>query len=153
MNARILLAAILIAIPLTASLAQSAPAAMSPEETVRARQAAFGMSAQIFVGMRAAVAAPNGDVRPLADGARQLQRWARTIPTMFPEGSNVPPTKALPAVWSERAVFAQRADAYRTAAAALAAAAQNNDHAAAMVQWQAVRDSCTACHEHFRAAD
>jgi cytochrome c556 len=154
MKSRLLLGLALAACPLGAVIAQSAaPAAMSAEEIVRARQAAFGLSAQTFVAMRALVAAPTGDVRPVADAARQLQRWARTLPTMFPEGTNIPPTKALPAVWSERSAFRERAEAYRAAAAALASAAQNNDRQAAQVQWQAVRDSCQACHEHFRAAD
>ena len=94
MKRNLLLVSALVALPLTAALAQNEPAGrLSPEEIVKARQAAYGLSAATFGEMKMALDA-GAELRPLGFGARNLQRWARTLPTLFPEGSNVPPTQA-----------------------------------------------------------
>ena len=72
-----------------------------------------------------AAADAGADVHSLVLPARALARWARTLPTMFPAGTNLPISKALPAVWSDRAGFEARAAAYAAAAQALAEAAQS----------------------------
>ena len=90
------------------------------------------------------------ELRPIAFGGRNLQRWARTLPTLFPEGSNVPPTQARAEVWTDRAGFEQRAQAYAEAAGLLADAAQGGDRAAFAAQWDAVRQTCSGCHDHYR---
>ncbi|MGZ8347696.1 MAG: c-type cytochrome [Allosphingosinicella sp.] len=150
MKRRVPILMMLAALPLTAAYAQSgAPAAMTPEETVRARQAAYGLSAATFAQMKATIDA-GGDVRPYAFGARMLQRWARAIPAMFPTGSNVAPTRAKAEVWSDRAGFEQRAQAYADASGQLATAAQGGDLAAFTAAWTAVRESCGGCHDGYR---
>jgi cytochrome c556 len=143
-----LLAVALTALPLTAALAQ-APQGLSAEQIVRARQATYGLSAGTFGEMKMVVDG-GGEVRPLVFGARMLQRWARTLPTMFPAGTDIPPTKAKAEVWSDRATFEQRAQAYAEAAARLAEVAQAGDRAAFATQWDAVRQTCSACHDRFR---
>jgi cytochrome c556 len=145
---RALLITALAALPLAAALAQ-APQGLSAEQIVKARQAAYGLSAGTFGEMKAVVDG-GGDVRPLAFGARMLQRWARTLPTLFPAGTDVPPTRAKAEVWSDRATFEQRAQAYADAAARLAEVAQTGDRAAFATQWDAVRQTCSACHDRFR---
>ena len=144
-----LLAAALVAIPITAALAQP-PAALTPEQIVAARRTAYGLSAGTFASMKFAADA-GADVHQLAQPARALARWARTLPTMFPAGTNLPSSKALPTVWSDRAGFEARAAAYADAATALATAAQSGDRAAFLAQWTLVRGTCAACHDTYRA--
>jgi len=144
-----LLTAALAAIPLTAALAQ-APAGLSPEQIVKARQSAYMLSAGDLSGIKAAIDG-GGDLKGIAFPARALARWARTLTTLFPEGSNVPPTRALPAVWSDRAGFEARALAYAEAATRLAELAPAGDRAAITAQFDALRGTCAACHDSYRS--
>jgi cytochrome c556 len=154
MKQLLLIGAALAAIPLAALLAQPQPVApgLTPEQVVAARQSAYVLSGGSFAAMKAA-ADSGADVRTLAFPARSLARWARTLPTLFPAGTNLPNSHALPTVWSDRAGFEARAAAYATAAQALAQAAQSGDRAAFLTQWAAVRQTCSACHETYKASD
>jgi cytochrome c556 len=147
-----LLAAALAAIPLTAALAQAPAAGLAPEQIVAARQSAYALSAGSFVSMKAAAEA-GADVHGLVLPARTLARWARTLPSLFPEGTNLPSSKALPNVWSDRAGFEARAAAYAAAAQALAEAAQGGDRAVFLQRWGEVRAACGACHDAYRSSD
>jgi cytochrome c556 len=147
-----LLAVALAAIPLTAVLAQSPPAGLTPEQIVAARRSAYALSAGSFVAMKAAADA-GADVHGLVLPARTLARWARTLPSLFPAGTNLPSSKALPTVWSDRAGFEARAAAYATAAQALAEAAQSGDRAVFLTRWGELRTTCGACHDEYRASD
>lgn len=148
----VLLGAALAAIPLTALMAQPPAAGLTPEQIVAARQSAYVLSGGSFAAMKAA-AESGADVRTLAFPARSLARWARTLPTMFPAGTNLPNSHALPAVWSDRAGFEARAAAYASAAQALAEAAQDGDRGAFLTQWAAVRQTCSACHDTYKNSD
>lgn len=150
----LLLGAALAAIPLTAVLAQppAAPAGLTPEQIVAARQSAYILSGGSFAAMKAA-ADSGADVHTLVFPARSLARWARTLPSLFPAGTNLPSSHAQPAVWSDRAGFEARAAAYATAAQALAQAAQGGDRAAFLTQWAAVRQTCSDCHDTYKASD
>lgn len=150
----LLVGAALVAIPITAALAQPQPAtpSLTPEQIVAARQSAYILSGGSFAAMKAA-AESGADVRTLAFPARSLARWARTLPTMFPAGTDLPSSKALPTVWSDRAGFEARATAYADAAQALAQAAQGGDRAAFLTQWAAVRQTCSGCHDTYKSSD
>jgi cytochrome c556 len=147
-----LLAAALAAIPLTAALAQSPPAGLTPEQIVAARRSAYALSAGSFLSMKAAAEA-GADVHGLVLPARALARWARTLPSLFPAGTNLPSSKALPAVWSDRAGFEARAAAYEAAAQTLAEAAQGGDRAVFLTRWGELRATCGACHDVYRSSD
>jgi cytochrome c556 len=153
MRQSLLLAAALVAIPLAAAAQTGSPAAgLTPEQIVAARQSAYALSAGSFVAMKAAAEA-GADVHGLVLPARTLARWARTLPSLFPAGTNLPSSKALPAVWSDRAGFEARAAAYATAAQALAEAAQSGDRAVFLTRWGELRTTCGACHDDYRASD
>jgi cytochrome c556 len=143
-----LLAAALVAIPLAAATAQSG---LTPEQIVAARQSAYILSGATFAQMKAVADNPASDIHTLAFPARALARWARTLPTLFPAGTNLPASHALPTVWSDRAGFEARAADYATAAQALAQAAQSGDRAAFLTQWTAVRAACGACHDRYKS--
>ncbi len=125
-------------------------AGLTPSQVVAARGAAFQLSAATFSGMKRVVDA-GGDVKPLAFGARGLARWARTIPVMFPEGSNLATSRAKPLIWQERADFESKAADYASAATRLAELADAGDQAGFATQWAAVGKTCSACHDLYRA--
>jgi len=141
---------VVFVIGLAAAATPAPPAAgLSPEQIVRTRQAAYDLSAGTFGEMKIAIDT-GADVKPLVFGSNALVRWARTLPTLFPDGSNVPPTHARPEVWTNRTEFNQRAQAYAEGAAKLAEVAKSGDKTAFAAQWNAVRDTCKACHDSFR---
>ncbi|MGQ0588914.1 MAG: cytochrome c [Sphingosinicella sp.] len=150
MKRGLLLGATLIAIPLTAALAQTPPAGLTPEQIVAARQSSFMLSGGAFAGMKFAADA-GADVKQLAFPARSLARWARTLPSMFPAGTNLPNSKARPEIWSDRPGFEARAQAYAAAATALAEAAQAGDRAVFLERWAAARAACSGCHDNYRS--
>ena len=136
----------------TAAETPAGPGGLAPEQIVAARQSAFHLSAATFGPMKAAVES-GAEVKPLAFGARGLARWAKTLPTMFPDGTQLPGSRALPAVWTDRAGFNARAAAFAQATDRLAAAAQAGDKAAFAEAWKATGASCGACHDAYRAEE
>lgn len=153
MKRTLLLAVALAAIPITAALAQApAPAAMTAEQIVQARETGFILSRGSFVTMKAAAEA-GIDVKQLVGPSRSLARWARTIPSLFPAGTNLPSSHAAPTVWSDRAGFEARAAAYADAARTLAETAQTGDRAAFLTQWSAVAATCGGCHDTYKNPD
>jgi cytochrome c556 len=127
-----------------------APAqAMAAPDIVSARQAAYGLSSVVFGGMRPVIEA-GGDVKPLTRGARMIARWARSMPVMFPAGSNVGKTGATPAVWSDRPGFEAAAARYAEAASKLAVLAAANDREGFAAQYKVVGETCDACHKVYR---
>jgi cytochrome c556 len=132
--------------------APSAPVAQgpSPAEIVATRQAAFNLTAATFASMRAAVES-GAEVKPLAFGARGLNRWAQALPAMFPPGTQLPQSKARASVWEDRPGFEARAAAFQSATAQLAAAAQAGDKAAFATAYKATGAACGACHSGYRA--
>jgi len=126
-------------------------AVASPTDVISTRQIMFHLSASTFGEMKEAADA-GGDVTHLFFGARGLVRWARSIPNMFPQGSRGPLSRARPEIWTNRADFEARAQAYQAAAEQLAAAAQGGDRAAFQRQWEATSHVCSGCHDAYRAS-
>jgi cytochrome c556 len=88
-------------------------------------------------------------VAPIAARAEEMRGYFATLPTLFPPGSTEG-SKALPAVWTDRAGFEQAAATATQAAAKLAAAAGTNDTAATAAAFREVGGSCGGCHRNFR---
>jgi cytochrome c556 len=133
-----------------ATAAEESPAVpQTAAQAVAARQSAYLLSAATFGGMKGAIDRGD-DVKSQAFASRALARWARTLPSMFPEGSGVEPSEALPNVWSDRAGFEARAADYAAAAAKLAELAQAGDQPGFAAQWGVVRQTCSACHDVYR---
>jgi cytochrome c556 len=72
------------------------------------------------------------------------------IPALFPEGSQHEESGARPEVWSNRETFSQRAGVTAERAAAFGEATQGADRMAMVQAFQALGQSCGACHEDFR---
>ena len=150
----LILPALLLAGGGVAAFAQGAPTvapvANSPaSDIVQGRRAAFRLSGGILGNLKAA-AARGDDLTKVAGQARALAGWARAIPGMFPAGSNVAPTEALPNVWTDRAGFATKAADYAAAADKLADLAKAGDTAGFTAQLDAVGKTCGGCHAVYR---
>lgn len=130
------------------------PTAPSATEIVRARQAAFGMSAATLGAIRAELDGA-GDPQKLGFTTGALNNWAAALPSMFPAGTGADAlgdaTKAKPEIWSNRADFEAKAAAYVSATAALKAAATAGDAAAANTAFGEVRAACGSCHQAYRS--
>lgn len=129
------------------------PAALTPDQIVQARQAAYDMSAVTLAEMK--LAAKDGmAAKKQAYPANALGRWARALPTMFPQGtapgSVSIPSHARPEVWSDRAGFEKAAADYAAAADKLRDIAQADDAAGFEAQLGVVDKACDACHDNFK---
>jgi cytochrome c556 len=103
-------------------------------------------------GFIRSVVASKGDVKQLEVPAKAIARWAATIPSVYPAGSDKGDnTKALPEVWSDRAGFEKIAMTMGEVASKLAAAAKAGDADEVAVETKALGEQCGACHRGYRA--
>lgn len=124
---------------------------LKPDDVIAARQAAFDLMAGTLIGMKAAVDG-NQDVKQLVDPAKGIASWGRSIPNMFPDGTQQGHnTKARPEVWSDRANFEKAAANLVAAADRLSQLAEANDKSGFATQYQAMTQACGACHRSYRA--
>jgi cytochrome c556 len=139
-----------------AGLAAAAPAiqqGLTPEQTIAARQASLDMSVMTMAEMKSAVAS-GSDVKKQFYPAKTLARWARVLPTMFPQGTEqgATPTEthALPNVWTDRAGFEKAAANYAAAADKLEEFAKDGDATGFSSQLAVVSKACDACHDNYK---
>jgi cytochrome c556 len=123
----------------------------SPDSIIAGRQAAFDLQGAVANDMKAAVESGTA-VKPYTDGAKALAKWAAAIPGMFPAGTETGGnTKALPAIWSDRAGFEKAAATFGENATKLSAAAAADDKTAFAEAFKATAGACGACHRTYRA--
>jgi len=135
--------------------ASGSPPTTAPSDagaTIAGRQAAFRMSGALVGGMKGTVERGD-DVAAQAFAARALAGWAKALPGMFPAGTDIAPSNALPAVWSDRATFEAKAADYAAAAAKLADLAKAGDKPGFAAQFAVLGKTCGACHSSFRKED
>ncbi|HEX9931360.1 MAG TPA: cytochrome c [Allosphingosinicella sp.] len=129
----------------------SLPPQPGPEQIVAARQAAFHMIGAAMGNMKAAID-QGRDVAGQAYAARGVARWARALPSMFPDSARaVTPTRARPEIFANRADFEAKAAALAAAAERLAEVARSGDREAFAAQHRATAATCAACHELYQA--
>lgn len=80
-----------------------------------------------------------------------LQTNYSHIPALFPEGSIVGDSKALPAIWDNWDAFVAIAKTGEDAATAGLAAAEAGDAAGYAAALQVLGATCGACHQQFRS--
>ncbi|WP_291295800.1 cytochrome c [Elioraea sp.] len=83
--------------------------------------------------------------------ARAIAEHAPRIKTLFPPGSDSGQTRALPAIWSDRAGFDRVSDGFVTQANALVAAAESGNAGTLSSALQATGQACGVCHRPYRA--
>jgi len=125
--------------------AATAQAPATPEEAVAARIALMRENGQT---LRAAGSATGEDaVAAMTTLRDNFQR----IPELFPEGSNVGESEALPAIWENWDAFVAISEAGAAAAQAGIDAATAGDAAAYQQANQALGATCGQCHQQFRS--
>ena len=85
--------------------------------------------------------------------AQALANSVAELEHVFPEGSNVNDSEALPAIWEQPEKFASALEASRKATAAFAEAAAGGDRQATAAAFREVGGSCRGCHDDFRKQD
>ncbi|MBA2918933.1 hypothetical protein GON01_13605 [Sphingomonas sp. MAH-20] len=132
----------------TARAAPRGGLSVPADQVVAARRAAMAMSGVTLAALKAQAGAE--DLKRAGFPARGLDAWAKALPGMFPPGSDMTSSEALPAVWADRAGFDAAARSFVTATAALAPAISANDKAAYTAALDQVDKTCSACHDKYR---
>ncbi|HEX6377262.1 MAG TPA: cytochrome c [Allosphingosinicella sp.] len=119
-------------------------------ELIAARQAMMHMAATLmYEGVMPAV--KNGtDVSRQEHAADGLAHFGHSIAGLFPDGSAGPDSRALPALWADKADFDARAHAFGAAADRLAELATAGDTAGFAAQAALVERGCNGCHDRYR---
>jgi cytochrome c556 len=132
----------------------TAPVLTAPaqaQDYIAIRKAGQGLMAGTFGGLRAAVT-DKTDVKKLVYPPSDMAAWMRVFPSLFPKGTETgEDTKALPAVWSDRAGFEKAAANFVAAAQKLSDLAKAGDTEAFATQVKVVGEACGACHKDYRA--
>jgi cytochrome c556 len=140
------LASIILVSSALAAVAQDAftPPA-TPEEAVEARQAAMRENGGILRS------AGNLTGAEAVAAATTLRDNYSHLPDLFPEGSIVGDSEALPAIWENWEEFVAIAETGTAAGDAAIAAAEAGDAAAYAEALRTIQGTCGQCHQQFRS--
>jgi cytochrome c556 len=134
--------------------ATAAPAAgASAAELIAARKAMMHMAATLTFESVMPAAKNGTDVKRQEHAADGLSHFGHSIAGLFPEGSGGPDSRALPAIWENKADFDARAKAFGDASARLAELAAAGDTAGFAAQAPLVTRGCNSCHSLYRAEE
>lgn len=135
----------LLTFGMVATFAQDAfVAPATPEAAPAAREALMKQNGAV---LKAAGALSGAD----AEAAMQTLLTNFThIPDVFPEGSNIGDSEALPAIWQNWDAFTTIVETGKTAAAGGLAAAKAGDTTAYVAAIKAIGGTCGTCHQQFR---
>lgn len=116
--------------------------------------------AAIMTALRGHIGAASMIARGLVDNdgqllghAEGLANGAAELKNIFPEGSDVDGSEALPAIWGEPDKFAEAIDTMVQATGEFEAAAAGGDSAAIGAAFRQVGMACRGCHDNFRRSD
>jgi cytochrome c556 len=93
----------------------------------------------------------SGDLAAIAQRSAAILERAQRISAQFPAGSETGGnTNALPAIWTDKATFDQRAADLVARVREMEAAARSGDRAALQASVRSTGAACQACHDRFR---
>jgi len=120
-------------------------------DAVKYRQAVFQV---LGTHTQRAGAVAKGDVpfdKPSAEAnAAIIELLSRQLAHAFPPGSDMPPGKAKPEVWQDAAQFKAQLEQFQSAASKLSIAARASDASAFKTAFNALAQTCKACHDSYR---
>lgn len=117
---------------------------LTPEEAVEVRQAMMNSNGMVMRGAGRATGA-----EAIAAMETMRENFA-AMPGLFPEGSIVGRSDALPAIWENWDVFVAIAETGVSAAEDAIAAAEAGDGAAYTAAFRVIAGTCNQCHQQFR---
>jgi cytochrome c556 len=140
------------AIALTMGISMYAAADTTPEDAADYRTA-------VMESLRGHIRAASMSVRGLVEDRGQLLNHAQGLANgakefdyLFPEGSNVGESEALPVIWEEPDEFAAAIAKVQEASAAFVVAAESGDSEAIGGAFRNLGGACRGCHDRFRVA-
>ncbi|MEO5337009.1 MAG: cytochrome c [Magnetospirillum sp. WYHS-4] len=138
-----------LAVVVAAGLVVPAALADGPADIVDKRIKQMKKMRTAMTGMKQVVAESALDKAKAEDFSNTVATESKVVVTLFPAGSNVAPTEALPAVWDKPADFKAAADKATAAADAMLAAAKSGDMGKVKETYEAMRKACDGCHDNF----
>jgi cytochrome c556 len=121
---------------------------------------AYDYRSAVMTAFRGHIGAASMIVRGLVEDRGQLLSHAEGLSNaaaelehIFPEGSNVGDSEALPAIWENADEFQAAIDKMVDATGAFEDAAADGDPAAIGAAFREVGMSCRGCHDNFRKSD
>ena len=146
---RLGLAALAIA-TLTPSITPSLAQGTDPAQIIRERREGLKAVGAHMEAM-GAIAQARGDTAPAVARIDAIQAFFVNFPDRFPASTQAGDTKALPAVFTDRAGFAAAHGGLASPLANLRAVAASGDSAAFGPALQQMGAACGACHRAYRA--
>ncbi len=119
-------------------------------DVIAERRAGFKRMGEHMQAMKAVVD-NKGDVRPLTATIDDMVAWYRSVPGRFPPGSARGDTRALPAIWAEKANFDTVANNMVNQLQVLRTAAASGDGGAFATAYGQTGQTCGTCHRPYRA--
>jgi cytochrome c556 len=118
---------------------------------------AFHYRESVMTSLKGHIGAASMHVRGLVNGqeylvkhAQGLANGASELKTLFPAGSNVKDSDALPVIWQDTEEFQAAIDKAVQATEKFAEAAKGGDKDAISAAFRDVGGSCKGCHDKFR---
>lgn len=145
---RIISSAVLFLLAAT-SVAQAA----TPEDSIKYRKAVMETMAGHMAAITMIFSGKIDAQAHLLSHAEALAAAGDEVGNLFPAGSGVGKTEALPLIWQETERFQKDADAAKAATAQLRDAIKSGDKAAIGKALKPVGDSCKGCHDRYRQED
>jgi len=122
-----------------------------PGQPVKQRQQAFKEIIKSFEPMGVMLRKGNFDAERFDKLSAELVAKREGPWSYFGADTNYPPTKAKAELWQQPQQFEADKQAFLQASDALLAAAQSKDKARIQPAYDAVHESCKACHDRFKA--
>ncbi|MFC0408750.1 c-type cytochrome [Roseomonas elaeocarpi] len=142
-------AALALLVGLGDALAQASGGAPAPGDAIAARKTAMKTMQGDIEAIKKILDA-GGSPSEAAPRAAEIHQQLTNVPALFPAGSEQGDTKALPAVWSDRAGF-ERASANALAASEkLQATLASGDAGASATAFREMGAACGGCHRNYR---
>jgi cytochrome c556 len=133
-------------------IAGTALAQMKPDVLVKQRQSAMTLIAKYWgpiAGMASGKVSPyNADV--VSRNATYLENLAQMPWDGFHESTKGEKSRALPAIWQQKAKFDELSQRLQSETVKLGQVARAKDEAGVKQQYAVVGKVCGACHENFR---
>lgn len=143
--------AILVSVAILPGIAFQAMADTTAEDAKDYRSAIM-TSLRGHIGAASMIVRGLVETDTLVNHARGLNDGLQELDHVFPAGSNVGESEALPAIWENPEDFAAAIDKAQAAAAAFVTAAEGGDESAVGGAFRNVGMSCRGCHDNFRVA-
>lgn len=122
-----------------------------PEDALRYRKAAFSLMNAHMGRIFRMVQGRAPYEKDAAIRSAEIVEFVGKLPyEAFPPGSDLPDSRAKPAVWKEQAQFKQLASDMQAETVKLTAAAKTGSLETLRDQFRATAKACDACHDNYR---